>query len=321
MSRSSVSVTRSAHDRRPLAARRHRPGRAGPHRPGHRRRTGDGGHRTDRGAEPGAERRRHAHLRPGARRGREQPCRPVRRGAISAQGPGLRDGRRAVHRGFGVPGRQRLRVRPRARGAAAQSGPGHTGQDQHARVRHGPGVRAGAVRPGPQPMGHATLHQRIQRRIGRGGGVRHGAVRPRQRPGRLATVPGVRMRTVRPQADPGPQPARARVRRRRRRRCRRARAHPVGPGQRRAARRHLGPGRGRSVLGAAAGTPVRRRGGPTRAGCVSPAPPGHQTATAAIPTASPASATLPACAPRSGTRSPKPAGPASPPGSARPSAR
>ena len=53
----------------PVAARRHRPGRAGAHRRGQRGRAGRGGHRADRGAEPGAERRRHADLRPGARGG------------------------------------------------------------------------------------------------------------------------------------------------------------------------------------------------------------------------------------------------------------
>ena len=68
-SRSPISARRSGRDRRTRAARRHRPGRAGPHRPGHRGRAGDGGHRADRGAEPGAERRRHAALRPGGRGG------------------------------------------------------------------------------------------------------------------------------------------------------------------------------------------------------------------------------------------------------------
>ena len=81
----------------------------------------------------------------------------------------------------------------------------------------------------------------VQRRLGRRGGVGHGAVRARQRPGRLAAVPGVGVRAVRPQADPGAQPARARVRGRRRRRGGRARAHPFGPVQRRAAQRHVRP--------------------------------------------------------------------------------
>jgi amidase len=105
--------------------------------------------------------------------------------------------------------RQRVGLRLRARAPAAPGGPGHPGQDQHAGVRDGAGLRAGAVRPGPQPVGHGAVHQRVQRRLGRGGGVGHGAVRARQRPGRLAAVPGVRVRPVRPQADPGAQPVRA----------------------------------------------------------------------------------------------------------------
>ena len=67
-----------------------------------------------------------------------------------------------------------------------------------------PDLRAGAVRPDPQPLGPRAVHQRIERRLGRRGGVGHGAVRARQRPGRLAALPGLGLRAVRAQADPRP---------------------------------------------------------------------------------------------------------------------
>ena len=68
----------------------------------------------------------------------------------------------------------------------------------------------------PATRGTRPVHQRIERRLGRRGRGRHGAVRARQRHGRLDPLPGVGVRPVRAEADPGPQPARPRVRRRRR---------------------------------------------------------------------------------------------------------
>ena len=102
----------------------------------------------------------------------------------------------------------------------------------------------------------------------------------------------------------------------------RARADPFGPGQRRAARRHVRARPGRPVLGAAAGPPVPApRWAPIPGGCGSATPCGRPTATSAIRTASRPPSTPPGCAPRSATRSPRRTGRASRPRSARPSAR
>ena len=99
------------------------------------RRAGRGGDRADRAAQPDAQRRGHADVRPGARRGRAAGADgPVRRRAVPAQGPRRRGRRRAAS--------------PRARGSCAatsppttaswsrgceRAGPGHPRQDQHAR--------------------------------------------------------------------------------------------------------------------------------------------------------------------------------------------
>ena len=147
------------------------------------------------------------------------------------------------------------------------------------------------VRPDPQPVGHRPVDERIERRVGRRRRIRHGADRARQRPRRLDPLPGVGVRAVRAEADPRPQPARARVRRRRRAAvpCEHA-LTPIGPRQRRAARRD------RRARRPATRTGRRRRRGrsptrsaPTPAGCASPTPPatpdgdlGHPDCVAAL---------------------------------------
>ena len=82
---------------------------------------------------------------------RASPAGPFARSAVPAQGPGLRDGGRALHRGLGVPGRPRVPRQLRTRGAAAQSRAGHPGQDEHARIRAGAGLQPALFGPTRNP--------------------------------------------------------------------------------------------------------------------------------------------------------------------------
>ena len=163
------------------------------------------------------------------------------------------------------------------------------------RSRDGSGLRAGAVRPDPRPMGHgrSTSGPAAARS---GGGVGHGAVRARERPGRLAALPGVRVRPVRPQADQG--------------------RNPLGPEYGDvAAGGAVEHALTRSVRDSAAlldatsgpdlGDPywapppdrpfLAPRWAPIPGGCGSATPPGDRTVTWAIRTASGCSSTLPGC--------------------------
>jgi hypothetical protein len=172
--------------------------------------------------------------------------RPLRRGAVPAQGPGV--GRDALHRGLGLGDLvsrhdQELVVRL---GRAGLVPLGKTNAPEFGRLPTCEPACSGR----PQPLGPVPDHRRLRRRVGRGGRRRPGPQGPRQRPRRLDPLPRLLLWAVRPQADQGTQPARPRVRRRPRRHGRRARPDPLGSRQRRPAGRHRRPRPGRPVSGA-----------------------------------------------------------------------
>ena len=152
---------------------------------------------TDRGARPDPQRRRHAHVRAGARAADDGPTGPfagvpylLKDLACEMSGVRFTEGSRFLADNVSTFD-QELVVRLRDRGSRDPR------QDQHPRVRPGSRLRARALRTDPQPVERRPVHQRIERRRRGRRRVRHGALR-------------------------------ARVRRRRRRQGGRTRPHPVG---------------------------------------------------------------------------------------------
>ena len=213
-----------------------------PQRRRHRAGVGRCRHRTDRDAEPGAQRGDHADVRSRARAaaaagGTDEPFAGVpmllKDLAIETPGVAFSEGSRFLD-GYVSPLRVRARrPLPPRRSRLAR-------QDEHARVRDGAGVRAGAFGPTRNPWD--TRHAR--RRGSSGGSAAAvaaglGADGARQRPRRLDPLSRHRRAALF-----GLKPTRARnplgprVRRRRERRGVRARADPIGARQRRAPRRH-----------------------------------------------------------------------------------
>ena len=119
---------------------------------------------------------------------------------------------------------------------------------------------AAALRPDAQSVEPGAQRGRVERRLRRGGRVGHGADGACDRRRRLDSHPRLGVRALRPQADARAQPDGPGRGRGLGRRLGGARRHPDGAGQRRAARRDVRARRGRSVLGAAAGAAVSRRG-------------------------------------------------------------
>ena len=188
--------------------------------------------------------------------------RPVRRGAVPAQGSG-HGGAAGVR--F-TEGSRFLRdyvssYDSELVGGCAGPGLVIVGKTNTPGVRHGADLRAGAVRANPQSVGHHALDQRIERRIGRGGRLGDGAAGARQRPGRLD--PLIRPRRAGCSASSRPGPATRSVPSTATSISGWAVEHALTRSrarQRRAARRDARAGPRRPVPGAAAGPPVRRRG-------------------------------------------------------------
>ena len=115
--------------------------------------------------------------------------------------------------------------------------PDHPRQHQHAGAGQERQHRAGAPRPGPQPVAHQPFHRRIVGWIGGRGGRRHRARRPCQRRRRLDPHPRVVVRPVRAQAHPRTYAGVARPRHRHLPDGHRPRRHPHRARQRSPARR------------------------------------------------------------------------------------
>ena len=152
-----------------------------------------------------------------------------------------------------------LRPRHRAGPAPACRGPDPAGQDELARVRQPLDLRAGPLRPGPQPVGPDPDDRWLIGRIGRGGRLGHGPGGPWQRRRRLDPDPLVVLRAVWTEADPGPELV-GTGRRRPVGRGRRTCPDPDRPRQRRDPRCDRRPGARRPVDRTRSGPSVPGRG-------------------------------------------------------------
>ncbi len=226
----------------------------GPSPPGHAARTRGRGHSPYRAPESGHQRRDHAAVRAGSRRGRSASAgRTVSRRAVSAERPAGALRRSTAARGFRLHARLCAGPRQRTRRPAQARRPDYSWQDQYSRVRPAADHGATPVRAHTKSLGHQPHAGRLQRRLRCRRSLRHGRHGARERWWRLAAHSGILLRRLRTETDARPQPTGSRLRRSDEWPSCRARAHSLRARQRGAAGRDFRARHRRSLLGAGPG--------------------------------------------------------------------